>query len=395
MDFTLGEELEAVRGLADEILSDRATPARSAAVEGSPTRVDEELWKELGRAGLLGVALSEETGGAGLGLAALCVLLESQGRFVAPVPVWASAIGALAVAAHGSPDQHRDLVPPHVEGTSRMTVALEEFGPAGPLAPACTAEPDGGAWRLTGVKAAVPSPFGADHVLVAAGSGQGTGLFVLATGADGVQWEEAVTTSRDLSGNLVLDGALAHAVGAPGTGVLEHTVACASTALSALQLGVVQGALRSAADHLGGREQFGRPLGSFQAVQHQLAECYIETDALRVCMWQAVSALEEQDASAPRSQWSSGTDASGTDAVGPAAAAVLVAQWWAAHAGANTVHRVQHVHGGVGVDVDFPVHRYFLWGRQIAGTLSGASATLDDLGAVLADTARDGGGAYP
>lgn len=372
MDFTLGEELEAVRGLADEILTDRATPERVAEVESSPTRVDTELWKELGRSGLLGVALPENTGGAGLGLGALCVLLETQGRFVAPFPLWSATVAALAVVAHGTPDQRRDLISPHIAGTARMTLALEEFGPHGPNAPECVARPDGGAWRLTGIKAVVPSPFGADHVLVAADSDQGTGLFVIATDAEGAHWEETATTSRDLSGNLTLEGVRAQGLGAPGTGVLERTVEHASTALAALQLGVTQGALRRAADHLGEREQFGRPLGSFQAVQHQLADCYIEIDALRVCLWQAVATIEETT---------------------PAAAEVLVAQWWAAHAGANTVHRVQHLHGGVGVDVDHPVHRYFLWGKQIAGTLGGESASLAGLGAVLADNARGEEGA--
>lgn len=368
MDFTLGEELEAVRGLADEIFTGDATPERVAEVEGSPTRVDAELWKELGRSGLLEIALPESAGGAGLGLGALCVLLETQGRFVAPVPLWSATVAALAVAAHGTPDQRRDLISSHIAGTARTTLALEEFGPYDPSAPACVARPDGDAWRLTGVKAVVPSPFGADHVLVAADSERGTGLFVITTDAEGVHWEEAVTTTRDLSGHLTLEGVRAQALGIPGTGVLERTVEHASTALAALQLGVAQGALRRAADHLGEREQFGRPLGSFQAVQHQLADCYIEIDALRVCLWQAVTTIEE---------------------AAPAASEVLVAKWWAAHAGANTVHRVQHLHGGVGVDVDHPIHRYFLWGRQIATTLGGASAHLAGLGAVLADDARD------
>ncbi|MEV4461554.1 acyl-CoA dehydrogenase family protein, partial [Microbispora sp. NPDC049633] len=91
MDFTLDEELEAVRVLANEIFADRATTERVRAVEGSPARLDEELWAELGKAGLLGIALPEEAGGAGLGLGALCVLLEEQGRHVAPVPLWPAA----------------------------------------------------------------------------------------------------------------------------------------------------------------------------------------------------------------------------------------------------------------------------------------------------------------
>ncbi|WP_067180533.1 acyl-CoA dehydrogenase family protein [Microtetraspora niveoalba] len=366
MDFTLDEELEAIRDLARKIFTDRATTERVREVESSPERVDESLWTELAKAGLLGITAPEEAGGAGLGLAALCVLLEEQGRAVAPVPLWPASVGALAVAAYGTAEQRESLLPGAVDGSSRLTLALEEFGPQGPGEPRCRAVPDvvpGGGWRLTGVKAVVPSPFGARHVLVAARAESGTGLFLVAADADGVTWERAETTTHDLSGTMTLDGAPARAVGAPGSGVLDWTVERASVALAAVQLGVAQGALRLAAGYLSERRQFGRPLATFQAVQHQLADCYIDIEAMGVTLWQAVTSLEEG---------------------GPAAAAVLVAKWWADEAGLNVVHRTQHVHGGIGVDVDYPVHRYFLWGKQIACTLGGAGADLSRLGAELA-----------
>ncbi|GGO72733.1 acyl-CoA dehydrogenase family protein [Nonomuraea cavernae] len=428
MDFTLDEELEEVRALAREILTDRATTDRVRAAESSETHLDEELWSELGKAGLLGIAAPEEAGGAGLGLAALCVLLEEQGRFVAPVPLWPAAVAALAIAGHGTPAQRATLLPGVVDGTSRLTLALEEFGPADPAHPACAAHrqaagrdesarddagrnaagrdgagrdgagrdgagrdgagrdgagrdgagrdgagrdssardgdgvPDGDGWRLTGTKAVVPSPFGASHVLVSAATEHGPGLFLVESGAEGVVWERAETTTHDLAGNLTLTGAPAQAVGTPGGGAVAWTLEHAAVALAALQLGVTQGALRHAVTYLTERRQFGRPLGGFQAVQHQLADCYIDIDALRVCLWQAVTALEE----------------------GPAPAAVLVAKWWAGDAGLTVAHRVQHVHGGIGVDVEYPVHRHFLWARQIAGTLGGPSADLARLGGVLA-----------
>ncbi|GLW99200.1 acyl-CoA dehydrogenase family protein [Microtetraspora sp. NBRC 16547] len=391
MNFTLDEELEAIRDLARKIFADRATTERVREVENSPARVDESLWAELGKAGLLGIAAPEEAGGAGLGLGALCVLLEEQGRVVAPVPLWAASVGALAIAAHGTAEQRESLLPGFVEGSSRLTVALEEFGPYAPGEPQCVARcvtqrvaqgaatkdrgrpggqgsghdrgQDGDGWRLTGVKAVVPSPFGAGHVLVAARAETGTGLFLVAADADGVTWERAETTSHDLSANLILSDAPAQAVGEPGTGVLDWAVERASVALAAVQLGVAQGALRLAAGYLSERKQFGRPLATFQAVQHQLADCYIDIEAMGVALWQAVTTIEEGE---------------------PAAAAALVAKWWAGEAGLNVVHRVQHVHGGIGVDVDYPVHRYFLWGKQIAGTLGGAGADLARLGTVLA-----------
>ncbi|WP_328558934.1 acyl-CoA dehydrogenase [Streptomyces coelicoflavus] len=374
MDFSLGEELEAVRDLAREIFTDRATPERLREVETSPARTDTRLWADLASAGLLGAVLPEADGGAGLGMAGLCVLLEEQGRRVAPVPLWPALVGGLAVAAHGTPSQRAALLPGLASGEVRPTVALEEFGPADPLTPRTRATPDdtaqhGPRWRLTGTKAVVPAPDGARHVLVTATTDAGPGLFLVASDAPGATWEPAETTTYDMNGHLALDGAPAEAVGTPGDGTVAALVRDASVALAAVQVGVAEGALRYAADHLGGRLQFGRPLATFQAVQHQLADCYIDIDAMRVTLWQAVDALSEP------------FDAADADR------AALVAKWWATEAGLNTVHRVQHVHGGIGVDTDYPVHRHFLWGKQISTTLGGAGADLERLGALLTGAA--------
>lgn len=364
MDFDLDEDLAVVRELARRILTDRATPERLRAVESGDSRMDEALWRSLADAGLLGIALPEDDGGAGLGLSALCVLLEEQGRAVAPVPVWPHAIAALVVAALGTSGQRGDLLPGAIDGTSRLTMALEEFASVAPAAPASEAKPDGDVWRLTGTKAVVPSPFGAAAVLVSATTELGTGLFVVDGAADGLGWSPAETTTYERAGHLELDGAAATALGVPGTGVLDGVLRQVSVALAALQLGVTEGALAHASRYVSEREQFGRPLGTFQAVAHQLADCYIQTDALRVTLWQAVAELD--------------------DATPGAEAAALVAAWWARDGGLDVVHRVQHVHGGIGVDVDYPVHRHFLWGKQLAGTLGGPSEVLARLGAVIA-----------
>ncbi|MEU9018106.1 acyl-CoA dehydrogenase family protein [Actinomadura sp. NPDC048394] len=356
MDFTLGEELEAVRDLARQIFTDHATQERIRAAEQSGTGTDQALWAELASAGLLGVALPEDAGGAGLGVEAMCVLLEEQGRTVAPVPLWPSLAAALTLAAHNTSGL---LVSGVVDGTARLTLALEEFAPADPAQPRCEAVRDGDGWRLTGTKACVPYANGADFMLVAARTPGGPGLFLLGTGVDGTSWEHTGTTAHDGAGTLVLDGAPAQQLPA---GSLGTALRLARVALAAVQTGVADGALRLAADYLSTREQFGRPLGTFQAAQHQLADCYIEIDALRVCVWHAASLI-----------------AAGEDAD----TAVLVAKWWSDEGGLNVVHRVQHLHGGIGVDVDYPVHRHFLWGKQISGMLGGASADLEALGAAL------------
>ena len=282
---------------------------------------------------------------------------------MAPVPLWSATLAALTVATHGSRTQQAALLPSAVDGSSRLALALEEFGAADPAAPSCTAAPDGDGWRLTGDKAVVPSPFGAEHILVSATTANGPGLFLVKCDADGVSWEQTETTTRDLAGHLTLSGAAAEPVGMPEDDVLNWTLRHAAVCLAAIQVGVAEGALRLAATYTSEREQFGRPLATFQSLQHHLANCYIDIDAMRVTLWQAVTSLE---------------DGAGT------ARAVLVATWWARQAGLDVVHRVQHVHGGIGVDIDYPVHRFFLWGKQISSTLGGPAAALAELGAVLA-----------
>lgn len=362
MDFHLDEELAELQGLAREILSDLASTSRVREVEATNARVDESLWSALAKAGLLGVTIPEQYGGAGLGLPALAVVLEEQGRHVAPLPLWSASLAALTIAVHGSARQQAHL-PDFVAGSGRMTLALEEFDGAEPHLPRCTAAFDGQQWRLEGTKAVVPSPYGASHVLVAATAPTGPGLFLVPVDGDGVAWEATRTTTHDRAANLTLSSAVGDPVGEPGGEVLDWLLRRAAVALAALQVGVAEGALRLAASYTGERHQFGRPLATFQSLQHQLADCYIDIDAMRVTLAQAVSVLE-----------------TGQGPVG----AVLVAKWWADQAGLDVVHRVQHVHGGIGVDVDYPVHRHFLWGKQLASTLGGAGAALQDLGTVLA-----------
>ncbi|MDP3969247.1 MAG: acyl-CoA dehydrogenase family protein [Nocardioides sp.] len=361
MDFHLGEELLEVQGLAQQIFADKATTDRLRAVETTESRVDDALWGELARAGLLGIAVPEEHDGAGLGLPGLCVVLEQQGRHVAPVPLWAAGVSGLLLADHGDATT-RALLPGMADGSVRVTLALEEVAPATVSAPTTTAVRAGEDWLLTGEKVVVPAYDGATHVLVSATSEEGAGVFLLPTDADGLDWTATETTTRDRAGNLVLTEARATAVGTPGGPVLGSALRTATVALAAVQVGVAQGSLALAASYLSEREQFGRPLATFQAVQHQLADCYIDIDAMRVTLWQAVTSHDEPDADR----------------------AALVAKWWCDQAGLDVVHRVQHVHGGIGVDVDYPVHRYFLWGKQIASTLGGSAQALEDLGDVLA-----------
>jgi acyl-CoA dehydrogenase len=364
MDFHLDEDLVAAGDLAREILTDRATAERLREIERSGTHADAWLWTDLADAGLLGIGLPEEHNGAGLGLAGLVVVLVEQGRRVAAVPLWSAGVAGLTVAAHGTAGQCARLLPGLADGSARLTLALEEYA-ADPATPACEARPDGAGWTLHGMKAVVPTPVGADGVLVSAATADGTGLFLVEPEALGVAWETTAVTTHDLAGELRLDGTPAERVGGPDA--LAWVLATAAVAVAAVQLGVARGAIDLAASYVSTREQFGRPLGTFQAVQHQLADCWIDAEAMEVTLWQAVEALAASSSDAARS--------------------ALVAKWWCDQAGLDIVHRVQHVHGGIGVDVDYPVHRHFLWGKQLSSTLGGSAAALAELGDLLAASA--------
>ena len=373
MDFSLSEEQEAVRDLAGQVFAGHATVERVKAVERSDERIDRELWKALADAGLLALAVPEEYGGSDLGLIELCLLLEQQGRHVAPVPLWSTLVlGALPIAEFGTAAQKEAWLPGVAAGEVVLTAALSTRGVDDPYWSAVTAYPNGDTWQLTGATPNVPAGHIADRVLVPAWIRDGEpAMFLVHPAGPGVERTVAETTDRSLVAHLVFDNAPGEPigdVGARGQGFkpleLSWTTDRALVGLAAIQVGVAEAALRLAADYTSSRQQFGKPLSTFQGVALKAADAYIDTEAMRVTLWQAAWRL------------TAGLDATRE---------VMVAKWWASEGGQHAVHITQHLHGGMGADIDYPVHRYFLWGKQIELTLGGASAQLARLGEALAE----------
>jgi acyl-CoA dehydrogenase len=355
VDFSLTEPAEAVRDLAERIFGDRATVERVRQVEGGTDRVDRDLWAALDAAGLLGVLVPEEVGGTGLGVVELCLLLEQQGRRVAPVPLLWHTLAAGALARFGT----------RPEGDV-LTVALAEWGDADPRRTSVRATADGGWWRLDGSKPVVPAAHVADRILVpAATDGGEVVVAVVDPRGPGVELVRGEATDREVVSELVLARAPAESLG--GAEVLDWLVPRALLGVCALQVGVAEEALRLTAEYTSQREQFGRPLSTNQGVALRAADAYIDVEAMRVTMLLAAWRLDRD---------------------GEAPAEVEVAKWWASEGGNRVVHATQHLHGGMGADVDYPIHRYFLWGKQLENTLGGASAWLARLGARLAEAHR-------
>jgi alkylation response protein AidB-like acyl-CoA dehydrogenase len=242
---------------------------------------------------------------------------------------------------------------------------LQEPGRSDPVNPATTARRDGPNWRLNGTKELVPAAQLADTVLIPASIDDGTdgavGLFLLATDADGVGIRPVATTTRIPHADVFLDGATVSAADllqGPGT-LVRALYTRALVGLCAIQLGVSDRALRMAAEYTTGREQFGRPIGSFQAVQQRMADGFIDVEAIRWTTWHAAWLIAEGR---------------------PADRAARIAKFWAAEAGARVAATTQHVHGGIGIDITYPLHRYFLWAKQNELTLGSASQQLAHLG---------------
>jgi alkylation response protein AidB-like acyl-CoA dehydrogenase len=381
MDFTFDEEQRAIQESADGIFAGLVTPDRVQAVEASEDRVDRELWAELARADLLGLIVPEAFGGGGYGMVELALILEGQGRSVAPVPLWATlALGAMPIAEFGSDALSGRVLPGVVAGDTILTAALADVagdiavgGPGRPSVAAVRAE-DGVV--LSGTAFAVPYAHVADRVVIPASLDGGVVVAVVDPTATGVTVERTVTTNREIHPHLHLDGVAVAgedllAGGEPSRGheVVSWILNRAWTGLCALQVGVTEAAVSQTATYLNNRQQFDRPLSTFQGTMLKAADAAIDTESIRVTMWQAAWRLDN------------GLDAD---------VAVSVASWFAAEAGQRAVFATQHLHGGMGADISYPIHRYFLWGKQIELLLGPPSGQLARLGRQLVAELRAG-----
>ena len=372
MDFTYSDEQQAISDLSRRILSEQLPAERLRALEAGPTWFADDVWAELAKADLLGIALPEADGGGGYGLVEACLIAEQVGRTVAPVPYLSCIVGAaLPLAEFGDDAQRAELLPGVIAGTTLLTVALYEAGDVDvPAIPTTQAVPTDDGWRLDGEKSFV---VGADRVgviLVPARTGEDrSSVFLVDPSAEGVtlQAEQAVTGEPQwtvrLDGVRVADD---RRLGAEGQGseIVRWTSDRLVAAICATQTGVCEEALAITARYVCEREQFGSKLGTFQAVGHQIADAYIDTEAIRLTSLQAT--------------WRLATGA-------PADDDLMVAKFWAAEGAQRVVHRAQHLHGGIGMDLDYPIHRYFRWAKVLELTLGGASPSLVRLGASLAN----------
>ncbi len=363
MDFTFTAEQDEAAELAARILTDRATNERMKQVESEGSRFDADLWRELASSGLLSLAVPEEHGGAGLGLTELCRVLVEVGRTVAPVPLAVHGPAAMLLAEHGSPEQTARWLPGAADGATVLTTAVAEERAQLPATPTVVARSIGTEWRLTGAKSIVRAGHAAGAFLVTASSDDGVGVFLVEPGGTGVTAVEQQVSGGDRVVRLDLADAEASLLGELDGVAAERLGQLLTVCASAELLGVTEGALRLTSSYAKTREQFGRPIGTFQAVSQRLADGYIDVLGQRLALWQAVWRLEEGL---------------------PAAVEVATAKLWAADAGHRLAHTTIHVHGGVGIDLDGEAHRYFTSAKRFENAFGGATEQALAIGRALA-----------
>jgi 3-oxo-4-pregnene-20-carboxyl-CoA dehydrogenase alpha subunit len=377
MDFTLGETEQAVASAAAEVL-DRARP-----VPDEPGAGDATLWKELSRAGVLSLALPAFLGGDELGVMAVATALTEIGRRAATVPALATlALGVLPVVRWGDRDLQQALLEGVASGDTLLTAAVREPSRVMPAVPATTARLADGHGTVSGVKVGVPCGPAADWVLVPArvtAGGTGTAIVVVAGSASGLSWQRAPSATGQPEYSLRLDAApVSHVLGAgvkgdggEGTGrwagggrVVTDVYQLATAGACCLADGALAGALALTSSHLAAREQFGRPLATFQAAAEKIADVYIASRTLHLATLSACWRLD----------------------TGRGAAADLdVAAYWLADRAPSALQTCHHLHGGIGMDVSYPLHRYSSLVKDLARFVGGADYRLDRLGARACD----------
>jgi alkylation response protein AidB-like acyl-CoA dehydrogenase len=336
MDFTFAPEADDAAELAAAILGDNTTTARLKAVEAAGDRFDRELW----------ATLSTAFDWSELGLIELCRILVEVGRTVAPLPLAVHGPSVLLLTELGV-DMPAGLI----------SAALSEERAALPATPTTTSD----GMSVTGVKTLVRAGMAADSFLVTASTPSGVGVFLVAAEAAGVERQAQHTSDGDVTALVTFSNASAMPVG-DGT-TAQRLGELLTLAAAAEQLGVTEGALRLTADYAKTREQFGRPIGTFQAVGQRLADGFIDVLCQRLALWQAVWRLGE------------GLDAS---------TEVAVAKLWAADAGHRLAHTTVHVHGGVGIDLDGEAHRYFTSAKRFEFVWGAATQQALNIGRAFA-----------
>ena len=342
MDFARDETQEEIAGVAAGLLKRGLT--------------DDALWAALADADLLSLALPERLGGSGLGFGEVATVLTEIGRGAAQTPALATlGLGVLPILALASEQQQDDLLAGVAEGAV-LTAALGEPGRAFPERPAATAVATDGGHAVTGSFVAVPYADRARVVLLPTDAG----VVAVAPDAAGVSLRPSPTSTGSPEFSVRADGVVGVLLAGSGADAVVTLHRIALAAVAAFADGLLSGATELTAKHVSERHQFGKPLATFQAVAQQIADVYVTARTLHVAALSSVWRLAE-----------------GLDAADD----LDVTAYWIAAELPPAMRVLHHLHGGVGVDETYPLHKYSSTAKDLARLLGGASYRLDLVGA--------------
>ncbi|MGB2757174.1 MAG: acyl-CoA dehydrogenase family protein [Acidimicrobiia bacterium] len=369
MDFSLSETQTDLIGLAKQIFEKELTLEGRKAAEQHGSFLT-TTWSSVSEAGLAGMTFPEARGGLGLSFLDAAIVLVEMGRAVAQIPLLQSAIAGVALEICDANDAHSALANDIASGHEILAIAAVEFG-ATDAKPLARATRSGDGWVVDGTWTGVSYACQASTVLAAAQTDDGVLVFLADTNDPAItltdelalNWEpQARVDAASLavaSGSVLSSGAAGEAA---WDRIRQHLI----VGMCAIGSGVAHEAVRQTAEYATNRMQFNRPIGSFQAVAQRLADAFVDARGIELTMLQAATHLA-QGQNVPNE--------------------VATAKFWVAESGSRVGHAALHVHGGVSIDIDFPIHRYFLWAKQMEFGLGGATSQLVTIGRSLAATA--------
>jgi alkylation response protein AidB-like acyl-CoA dehydrogenase len=346
MNFAFTDDQVLLRNSVRSALEQQCKPAHVRAMMDDPRGYGEALWSEMAKLGWLGLPFGEEHGGAGLGLVELCLVLEELGRAAYPGPYFPSVVlGGLGLALGGSAAQKEKWLSAVAAGKARLSAALVEGSlDWDPASTSAAALPRGDGWTLAGMKRFVPWAHVADAVLIPARAPEGLSLFLVDPRAPGVtlspmvgidlasRWSEMRLKDVTVKADAV--------VGRPGTAgpLLEALLRRAAVCASAEMLGAARRCLDLSVEYAKVREQFGQPIGSFQAIRHRCAEMLMAAENSHSAVYYAAWAL--------------------TAGAEDAAVAASICKAYVSEAARQVSGDAIQVHGGIGFTWEYDLHLY-------------------------------------
>lgn len=369
MNFDYSEDQLAIADVANRIFKDLCGDEAIRQLFKTDQPLHRDLWQQLASSGLLAAPIPAEQGGSGMGLTEFCVVVEAQGRSVAPVPLIETVVEcALPISQFGSEALCQRILPGVISGELMLSAVRPYNGLLQRKPLTATAGADGH-WTLEGDSSLALYASVAHGFVVEAESAQGAFVGFVDAQAKGVSVIAQRSGGGELAGLVRFSGVTVKpsdvlASGEAAHNVLEWQRQRTYTAMAAQQVGILREGLRRAAEYTNERKQFGRSLSSFQAVAQQAADAYMAIEALRSVYWRALDDLDNR---------------------GNAAEAARVAKFWLCESGHTAAHIYLHIHGGIGQDLDYPLHRFFTWAKKNEVYLGGAQQHAAALGRQLRD----------